>query len=73
MQKAAWIASVGGVAVLNTHPERHFSGSEQGFEAYAEFLERVRSLDPWIVIPRELRTRVPAVSAACQKPIASLA
>ena len=58
MEKARYIRDVGGVAVLNTHPEPHFSGRPEAWEAYAEFLRRVKELDPWIVVPKGLRTRI---------------
>ncbi|MBI2922149.1 MAG: hypothetical protein HYY18_13940 [Planctomycetes bacterium] len=52
LEKVRYIREVGGLAVLNTHPEPHFSGSSAGLEAYGEFLVRVRELDPWIAVPR---------------------
>ncbi len=59
MEKARYVRDVGGCAVLCTHPETHFSGHRAAWEAYDEFLRRVKELDPWICVPRGI--------AACGK------
>lgn len=52
---AVWEASierirrVGGVAVLNTHPDPQFSGNEEGREAYGRIVERIAAYgDAWV-------------------------
>ncbi|KAF0244172.1 MAG: hypothetical protein FD180_2757 [Planctomycetota bacterium] len=57
MEKARFIRDVGGCAVLCTHPETHFSGHRAAWEAYDEFLKRVKELDPWICVPRAIAAR----------------
>jgi peptidoglycan/xylan/chitin deacetylase (PgdA/CDA1 family) len=58
MEKARFIREVGGCAVLCTHPETHFSGHRAAWEAYDEFLKRVKELDPWICVPRAIEARL---------------
>jgi hypothetical protein len=52
IEKTKFVKDVGGVAMLCTHPEKHFSGSEPAWKAYDEFLTRVKEMGPWICIPR---------------------
>ncbi len=62
-QKLNWIASVGGMALLNTHPDyMSFSESPKGFEEFhvglfSEFLQHVlREFKDacWFVLPRDI-------------------
>jgi peptidoglycan/xylan/chitin deacetylase (PgdA/CDA1 family) len=39
--KVNWLAAIGGCAVVNTHPDPHYSGNSNGVRAYGEFLERL--------------------------------
>ena len=49
-EKVEFIQNEGGVAVMDTHPEPHFSGNPAGLEAYASFLKAMRRhRDRWCV------------------------
>lgn len=58
IEKTKFVKDVGGVAMLCTHPEKHFSGSEPAWKAYDEFLKRVKEMDPWVCVPREIEGMV---------------
>jgi peptidoglycan/xylan/chitin deacetylase (PgdA/CDA1 family) len=50
MRKIEWIRQVGGIAVLDTHPEPHFSGSKEMVRLYDKFLNRLLKDDSaWVV------------------------
>jgi peptidoglycan/xylan/chitin deacetylase (PgdA/CDA1 family) len=53
--KTEWIASVGGVAVHLTHPERGFSAEEPMRDAYRSFMDWLGSReDVWLATPGEI-------------------
>ena len=55
MKKLEWIKAVGGVAVLNTHPEKHLSGNKKMSEVYEKFLKKISiDDDAWIAKPYEI-------------------
>jgi len=55
LEKVDFIQSEGGVAVMDTHPEPHFSGNPEGLDAYVAFLKAMRSRrDRWCATMGEL-------------------
>ena len=59
--KVDWLVSMGGQAVVNTHPDPHYSGSQPMIRQYGQFLETLLSRfgGRWS-LPRELAAEVPA-------------
>ncbi|OHB77589.1 MAG: hypothetical protein A2Z34_00075 [Planctomycetes bacterium RBG_16_59_8] len=62
LDKLEWIKAVGGVAVLVTHSEPHFSGNDPMLGVYRQILDHVRR-DPavWISTPAAIQTALRAV------------
>lgn len=55
INKLKWIKSVGGLAVINTHPEKHFSGNKIMSELYEDFIEEViKDSEAWITNPYDI-------------------
>jgi hypothetical protein len=55
IEKAEWIRSLGGVAVLLTHPERGFVAEPSMRAAYRRFLDWAAAQDDaWHALPREV-------------------
>jgi len=55
MKKLEWIKSVGGLAVLNTHPEIHLSGNKKMVDVYDQFLQNIsKDKKAWIANPYEV-------------------
>jgi peptidoglycan/xylan/chitin deacetylase (PgdA/CDA1 family) len=56
--KAEWVARVGGIAMLLTHPEPGFSAEAPMQEAYRRFLSWAASRDDaWHALPRDVAAR----------------
>ncbi|MBN3038393.1 MAG: hypothetical protein JW869_03125 [Candidatus Omnitrophica bacterium] len=54
-KKLSWLKKVGGLAVVNTHPERYFSGNEDMLGIYRELLRSIKDdRDCWIALPRDV-------------------
>ncbi len=50
-----WIRSIGGVAVLNTHPDPHFSGNKKMLNVYRKFINHISSMDDaWVTTMSEI-------------------
>ncbi|MAG08657.1 hypothetical protein CMO89_04235 [Candidatus Woesearchaeota archaeon] len=53
--KLEFIKKVGGVAVINTHPESHLSGNRKNLKAYHDFLKYIRNdRSAWVITMKEL-------------------
>ena len=55
LDKIKWIKSVGGLAVITTHPEPHFSGNNAMVDVYAALLKEISSDETaWITTPSKV-------------------
>lgn len=53
-EKVDWIARVGGLACINTHPDPHFSGNPEMLRVYERFLKYLKRKRPWLANPSEV-------------------
>ncbi len=61
-EKVDWLVQVRGQAVLNTHPDPHYSGNGLMIRAYGQFLEELlTALSNQWSLPRELADEVPPI------------
>lgn len=55
INKLNWIKSIGALAVINTHPDPHYSGNTKMSRLYGKFIETiVRDSNAWIANPKEI-------------------
>lgn len=55
VKKLEWIRAIGGVAVLNVHPEPHFSGNKKMLDLYKKFIDHISTMDDaWVTTMGEI-------------------
>lgn len=54
IKKIDWIKSIGGVAVITTHTEKHYSANKQMLTIYEKLLKHLSKEDAWIVTMAEI-------------------
>ena len=55
INKLNWIKSIGALAVVNTHPDPHYSGNTKMSKLYEKFIENVvKDPNAWIANPCEI-------------------
>lgn len=55
LNKLNWIKTLGGLAVVNMHPEPHFSGNIKMSQLYEKFIQEItKDSNVWIANPQEI-------------------
>ncbi len=55
IKKLDWIKALGGVAILNVHPEPHFSGNKKMLNVYRKFIGYISTMnDVWVTTMEQI-------------------